>query len=53
MRHVFNLTEEELEIEAEFERGEYESVPCLIEERLRLKQTARNTIARKRGRFKF
>ena len=43
---IFNLTEEELVIEAEFERGEYEPVPNLAEEKLRLQQIAKNTIAK-------
>lgn len=43
---IFNLTPEELEMEAEFERGEWESVPNLEEEKKRFQQIARNTIAK-------
>lgn len=43
---IFNLTPEELEMEAEFHRGEWESVPNLEEEKKRLQQIARNTIAK-------
>jgi predicted DNA binding CopG/RHH family protein len=43
---IFNLTPEELEMEAEFERGEWTSVPNLEEEKKRFQEIARNTIAK-------
>jgi predicted DNA binding CopG/RHH family protein len=43
---IFKLTPEEQEIEDAFERGEYVSVPQLEEEKKRLQQIARNTLAK-------
>ena len=43
---ILNLTPEELEMEAEFESGEWESVPNLEEEKKRLQTIAQNTLAK-------
>jgi predicted DNA binding CopG/RHH family protein len=44
IKPVFNLTPEELEMEAEFERGEYVSTPITPEKLLELQEIARNTL---------
>lgn len=43
---IFNLTPEELQMEVDFESDEWESVPNLEEEKKRLKQVARDTVAK-------
>ena len=43
---IFNLTPEELEMEVEFERGEWKSVSNLEEEKKRFQEIAKNTIAK-------
>jgi len=46
MKHVFNLTKEEKEIEAACERGEYKSVPNFKKEKARYEAIARHTLAK-------
>lgn len=44
IKPIFNLTPEELQMEAEFERGEYTSIPMTPERLLELQEAARNTL---------
>ncbi|MCA9358876.1 antitoxin [Candidatus Kaiserbacteria bacterium] len=49
IKPVFNLTPEELEIEAEFKRGDLESVPVSFDRLQELQAIARNTLAKNKA----
>jgi len=49
IKPVFNLTPEELEMEAEFERGDFVSTPITAERMKELQAIAHNTFAKNKS----